>query len=132
MKRSLRRGLDAALLLAITGLAANALWLVARVVFNRWDFPAEIEWLEGGMLGHVARIARGEAPRSLDKEFLRGWLLERGWKGDGPPPHIPDEVRAELAERYLELYRVLIGKPLEVHSGPVLPRVEAAVLNYLR
>ena len=60
----------------------------------------------------------------LDKEFLRGWLIEHGWKGDGPPPEIPDSVRAELARRYLELYEVLVGSPLEVHSGPVLARVE--------
>ncbi|MCC6810597.1 MAG: phosphoribosylaminoimidazolesuccinocarboxamide synthase [Deltaproteobacteria bacterium] len=71
-----------------------------------------------------ARIKAKETPRMLDKEFLRGWLIEHGWKGDGPPPEIPDSVRAELARRYLELYEVLVGSPLEVHSGPVLARVE--------
>jgi phosphoribosylaminoimidazole-succinocarboxamide synthase len=72
-----------------------------------------------------ARIASGEGPRSLDKEFLRGWLMARGWKGDGPAPDIPNDVRAELALRYLELYELLVGAPLEVHPGPVLARIEA-------
>lgn len=72
-----------------------------------------------------ARIKSGEGPRSLDKEFLRKWLLDRGFKGDGPAPHIPDDVRAELALRYLELYELLVGAPLEVHPGPVLSRIEA-------
>lgn len=72
-----------------------------------------------------ARLAQGQAPRMLDKEFLRGWLLERGFKGDGPAPEIPALVRAELAARYLELYEVLVGAPLQTHPGPTLPRVEA-------
>jgi phosphoribosylaminoimidazole-succinocarboxamide synthase len=66
-----------------------------------------------------------ETPRMLDKEFLRSWLLERGFKGDGPAPEIPDDVRAELARRYLELFEVLTGAPLNVHPGPVLDRVAA-------
>jgi phosphoribosylaminoimidazole-succinocarboxamide synthase len=72
-----------------------------------------------------ARIKAKEAPRMLDKEFLRSWLLQRGFKGDGPAPDIPNDVRAELARRYLELYEVLVGAPLEVHPGPALARVEA-------
>ncbi len=77
------------------------------------------------------RLARGEPPRMLDKEFLRGWLLERGFKGDGPAPEIPDEVRAELAARYLTLYERLTGAPLPLHPGPALDRVEMNLRTYL-
>ena len=73
------------------------------------------------------RRRRGEAPRALDKEFLRVWLMERGFSGEGEPPEIPDDVRAELTERYLELYRLLVGQELVLHPGPVLQRVERAL-----
>lgn len=73
------------------------------------------------------RRARGEAPRALDKQFLRVWLMERGFSGEGEPPVVPDEVRAELTERYLELYRLLVGQELVLHPGPVLARVEKAL-----
>ena len=77
------------------------------------------------------RLAAKEAPRMLDKEFLRTWLLAKGFKGDGAAPEIPNEVRAELGRRYLELYEVLVGEPLKVHPGPVLARVEANLRNAL-
>lgn len=78
-----------------------------------------------------ARLSAGESPRMLDKEFLRGWLMQHGWKGDGPPPSIPDSVRAELAARYLELFELLTGKPLELHEGPALERVAKNLQNAL-
>ena len=42
-------------------------------------------------------FAQGAGQRELDKEYLRQWLLARGWKGDGPPPAIPDDVRVQVA-----------------------------------
>ena len=58
------------------------------------------------------RFARGAPQRLLDKEFLRGWLMQRGFMGDGEPPPIPDAVRRELSERYREVYRILTGSEL--------------------
>jgi phosphoribosylaminoimidazole-succinocarboxamide synthase len=52
------------------------------------------------------------APKQLSKEFLREWLRERGFTGEGPVPTLTDDVRIEVAERYLELYRVLTGQDL--------------------
>src|SRR5690606_23075012 len=43
--------------------------------------------------GYAEAMARGEDPRSLDKEYVRRWLVSRGYSGDGPPPALPDEVR---------------------------------------
>jgi phosphoribosylaminoimidazole-succinocarboxamide synthase len=50
--------------------------------------------------------------RQLSKEFLREWLLERGFRGEGEPPALDDPIRIELSERYLELYQVLTGEEL--------------------
>jgi phosphoribosylaminoimidazole-succinocarboxamide synthase len=58
------------------------------------------------------RMAAGEHPRSLDKEYVRRWLAdEAGYTGDGPIPEIPDEVRIEAALRYIEIYELITGRP---------------------
>ena len=61
-----------------------------------------------------ARLAAGQEPRSLDKEYVRRWLSEeRQYRGDGDPPDIPDEVRVEAAARYIEIYELLTGRRFE-------------------
>lgn len=61
----------------------------------------------------AARIAQGEAPRALDKEFLRHWLLARGFDGHSAPPTLTDDIKAQVALRYLELADCLIDVPFE-------------------
>lgn len=55
------------------------------------------------------RFARGEEPRSLDKEYVRRSFVERGYRGDGPPPPMPDDVRIEAARRYLSICELVTG-----------------------
>lgn len=57
-----------------------------------------------------ARFAAGQDPESFDKEYLRRWLAERGFTGDGPIPEIPDEIRVEAARRYIEAVETLTGE----------------------
>jgi phosphoribosylaminoimidazole-succinocarboxamide synthase len=73
--------------------------------------------------GYAAAMARGEDPRSLDKEFLRRWLVEQGFRGEGPPPVLPDEVRLEAARRYVEVYELLTGAAFVPDDEPPLPRL---------
>ena len=61
---------------------------------------------------YAERFAEGRPQRMLDKEYLRTWLMERGYLGDGEPPEIPDHVREELGERYREAFRLLTGTEL--------------------
>ncbi len=75
----------------------------------------------------AAALARGDNPRSLDKEFLRRWLVEQGFRGDGPPPPVPDGVRLEVARRYIEVYELLVGRPFVAAAEPPLPRLERAL-----
>ena len=51
----------------------------------------------------------GEDPKSFDKEYVRRWLSERGYRGEGPIPKIPDEVRIEAARRYIEAFERITG-----------------------
>jgi phosphoribosylaminoimidazole-succinocarboxamide synthase len=57
-------------------------------------------------------------PKNFDKEFLREWFVERGYKGDGVPPVMPPEFVAQVAARYIAAYEKLTG--LEFVPG-VLP-----------
>src|SRR6185503_12667816 len=50
---------------------------------------------------YEARLAKGEEPRSLDKEYVRRHFAGLGYTGEGTPPEIPDEVRIEAARRYI-------------------------------
>jgi phosphoribosylaminoimidazole-succinocarboxamide synthase len=51
-----------------------------------------------------ARMAVGQEPESLDKEFFRMWLREQGFEYGGVRPVITDQVRVMLAETYIDLF----------------------------
>jgi len=51
----------------------------------------------------------GQKQRKLDKEYFRQWLMERGYMGDGEQPSIPDEVRIEVAWRYIKAFETITG-----------------------
>ncbi len=64
---------------------------------------------------YEARMKNGQEPRSLDKEYVRRWMVdEHGYRGDGPPPALSSEVRVEAALRYIENYEVVTGKAFVV------------------
>lgn len=56
------------------------------------------------------RVARGEEPESFDKEYVRRWLAAQGFRGDGPIPVIPDDVRVEASARYAEAFEAITGE----------------------
>jgi phosphoribosylaminoimidazole-succinocarboxamide synthase len=72
---------------------------------------------------YEARLARGEEPESFDKEYVRRWLAGVGFKGDGPIPAIPDEVRIEASRRYVEACEMIRGEPFRVDLADPLPRM---------
>lgn len=55
----------------------------------------------------------GRPQPSFDKQPLRDWLAATGWNREPPPPPLPDEVVAAMAERYREAYRRLTGEEIE-------------------
>ncbi len=40
---------------------------------------------------------------------MRRYLASLGFKGDGPIPPIPDDVRVEAARRYIEAFEKITG-----------------------
>ena len=59
----------------------------------------------------------------LDKENIRQWLIDRGFKGEGIPPELTDDIRIFLSEKYIELYKKLIGKDFIPSTGDVKNRI---------
>ncbi len=58
-------------------------------------------------------LKEGKDPVGFDKEYVRKWLKGRGYGGDGDPPAVPDDVRAEAALRYINAYRRITGRDFE-------------------
>lgn len=58
----------------------------------------------------------GEKQRKLDKEYLRQWLMEQGYSGEGHPPEIPAEIFGEVSRRYQEAFEVITGKEFRAQS----------------
>jgi phosphoribosylaminoimidazole-succinocarboxamide synthase len=77
------------------------------------------------------RFASGKEQKKIDKEYLREWLAEKGFIGEGEVPAIPDEVRAETARRYIEAYELITGQTFDGVVGSVLPRVEGNLKKYM-
>jgi len=66
------------------------------------------------------RYEPGRSQPSFDKQPLRDYLArlqQQGkWDGNAPPPPLPPEVVQATSARYLEAYRLITGKTLEIES----------------
>lgn len=69
-------------------------------------------------------FAEGKEPQKLDKEYVRSWLAEKGFIGEGPIPGIPDEIKVEAAKRYITAYEMITGKKFDAVKGNVLERIK--------
>jgi phosphoribosylaminoimidazole-succinocarboxamide synthase len=70
-------------------------------------------------------FAAGKDQQALDKEPLREWFVERGFRGDGPAPSIPDEVRVATASRYIALAEEITQRQFEPTPETASDRVSA-------
>jgi phosphoribosylaminoimidazole-succinocarboxamide synthase len=69
---------------------------------------------------YAERFDRGEQPVSFDKEYLRRWLADEGFLGDGPIPAIPDDVLVESAQRYIGIFEAMTGERFVPNTdGPI-------------
>jgi phosphoribosylaminoimidazole-succinocarboxamide synthase len=77
---------------------------------------------------YAQRLAAGQEPNMIDKEFFRLWFRERcdPYK-DAVLPTPPNDLIAELAARYIQLFEKITGTAFE----PDLRPLEATVLASL-
>lgn len=59
--------------------------------------------------GYEQALSEGRSPQAIDKEYVRLWLGEQGYKGEGPSPELPVEVRVEAATRYIAAFEQISG-----------------------
>ena len=55
-----------------------------------------------------------KAQDSYDKQYVRDYLEEIRWNKQPPAPALPQEVERRTTEKYLEAYRQLTGRELEI------------------
>jgi phosphoribosylaminoimidazole-succinocarboxamide synthase len=58
----------------------------------------------------VQTYAPGRPQASLDKQFVRDYLLSSSWDRQSTPPPLPPEIIEQTAKRYLEIYTLITGK----------------------
>jgi phosphoribosylaminoimidazole-succinocarboxamide synthase len=56
----------------------------------------------------------GGAQPSFDKQFVRDYLESIQWNKQAPAPSLPDEVAERTLQKYLEAFRRLTGRELDV------------------
>ncbi|HRY98822.1 MAG TPA: phosphoribosylaminoimidazolesuccinocarboxamide synthase [Bacteroidales bacterium] len=84
--------------------------------------------------GYEERQAAGEPQKQLSKEFVREWLMERGFQGkEGQEvPPMDDAFVHSVSERYIELYEQITGSPFQRADLSNVPtRVETNVKAWL-
>ena len=74
-----------------------------------------------------ARFDAGEEPENFDKEFIRLWYVERGYRGDGTPPALAPDIAVKTSQRYQQVYEMLTGQMFEPAVYPAEERIKAAL-----
>jgi phosphoribosylaminoimidazole-succinocarboxamide synthase len=72
---------------------------------------------------YESRFAAGQDPVALDKDVVRRWYIAQGYRGEGEPPAMPDEVRISAAERYVAAYELITGETFVPDTRPPLARI---------
>ncbi|WP_455381780.1 phosphoribosylaminoimidazolesuccinocarboxamide synthase [Salinispira pacifica] len=71
----------------------------------------------------------GARQRQMDKEYLRNWLSDHGFTGEGSPPEIPGSVLAELSRRYITTFEEITGT--EFRSQALSAEAEREKIMYV-
>lgn len=74
---------------------------------------------------YAQRLAAGEEPENFDKEFLRLAYAAQGYRGEGEPPHMPDDLWLAVSARYIQIYEMLTKEKFIPGEYPVAPRLLA-------
>ena len=76
------------------------------------------------------RLAKGEEPENIDKEFLRLWFKEHcdPYK-DETLPEAPEELVIELSKKYIKLFEMITGNQFIAEVGDVKDRIEKNLKN---
>ena len=74
---------------------------------------------------YAQRFEQGEEPENFDKEFVRLAYADLGYRGEGTPPVMPDDLWVAASQRYITIYEMLTGQRFQPGTYPVELRLEA-------
>ena len=86
------------------------------------------------MDGYEEKVANGDSPKQLSKEFVRQWLIENGFQGKKGEsiPKMTEAYCKSVSDRYIELFEYITGDSfLKEDVNDVVSRVERNILDYL-
>jgi phosphoribosylaminoimidazole-succinocarboxamide synthase len=69
------------------------------------------------------RLSQGLEPENFDKEFIRLWYVDHGYKGEGEPPQMPLELAVAAAQRYVGNYEIITGTEFKPYQYPINQRI---------
>ncbi len=78
---------------------------------------------------YADRFAKGEEPENFDKEFVRLAYAEKGYRGDGPIPEMPNDLWIAASQRYITIYEMLTGNAFQPGAYPIEPRLMWNLIN---
>ncbi len=84
--------------------------------------------------GYKERQEKGQLQKQLSKEFVRQWLISKGFQGlEGQQvPKMSDAYIEEVSGRYIELFEHITGTTFQKsNTTNIEKRIEANVLAYL-
>lgn len=56
------------------------------------------------------RLAAGQEPETFDKELLRRWYAEQGYRGEGDPPPMPEALALRMSRVYADAFERITGE----------------------
>jgi phosphoribosylaminoimidazole-succinocarboxamide synthase len=62
------------------------------------------------------KYSPGMSQQSFDKQYVRDYLEEIRWNKQPPAPALPPEVARKTSEKYVDAYRQLTGRELDISS----------------
>jgi phosphoribosylaminoimidazole-succinocarboxamide synthase len=72
---------------------------------------------------YAERQAANQEPENFDKEFVRLYYAEHGYRGDGEPFPLPADLAMGAAARYIRAYEMITGRSFEPGEYPVGERI---------
>lgn len=84
--------------------------------------------------GYEIRQRKQEPQKQLSKEFVRQWLIEKGFQGKKGQqmPVMTQDFTTQVSERYIELFENITGETfVKTEVSDVIKRIENNIMNSL-
>lgn len=76
---------------------------------------------------YESQFKKGEEPENFDKEFLRLWYAKKGYRGDGVPPKMSNDLIVALSQRYIAIYEKITEKKFKAFEYPIEQRIKNTI-----